>query len=71
MKIGNYVRTDKGEIGKLEDLKLNYTTGKRLVTYYTYREVKEFYIKQQKLEEENYRQYKEIGRLNNMKYEKI
>lgn len=41
MKVGEYVRTDKGEIGKLEDLKLEYTKGKRLVTYYTYREVKE------------------------------
>jgi len=41
MKIGYYVRTDKGEIGKLKELKLDYTTGKRLVTYYTYREVKE------------------------------
>ena len=41
MKVGDYVRTDIGEIGKLEDLKLEYTKGKRLVTYYTYREVKE------------------------------
>ena len=41
MKIGDYVRTDIGEIGKLEDLKLECTKGKRLVTYYTYREVKE------------------------------
>lgn len=41
IKVNDYVRTDKGEIGKLEDLKLEYTRGKRLVTYYTYREVKE------------------------------
>ena len=41
IKVNDYVRTDKGDIGKLEDLKLEYTKGKRLVTYYTYREVKE------------------------------
>ena len=44
MKVGDYVRTDKGEIGKLKELELDYTTGKRLVTYYTYREVKENFI---------------------------
>lgn len=44
MKIGDYVRTDKGEIGKLKELKLDYTKGKRLVTYYTYREVEENFI---------------------------
>ena len=44
MKVGDYVRTDKGEIGKLEELKLNYTKGKRLVTYYTTREVEESFV---------------------------
>ena len=44
MKVNDYVRTDKGEIGKLKELKLDYTKGKRLVTYYTYREVEENFI---------------------------
>lgn len=44
LNIGDYVRTNKGEIGKLKELKLNYTKGKRLVTYYKYREVEENYI---------------------------
>lgn len=44
MKVGDYVRTDEGEIGKLKELKLDYTKGKRLVTYYTYREVEENFI---------------------------
>ena len=29
LNVGDYVRTDKGEIGKLEELKLNYTKGKK------------------------------------------
>lgn len=44
MKVGDYVRTDKGEIGKLKELKLDYTTGKRLVNSYTTRTVKENYV---------------------------
>lgn len=44
MNIGDYVRTDKGQVGKLKELNLDYTTGKRLVTYYTYREVKENWV---------------------------
>lgn len=44
MKVGDYVRTNKGEIGKLKELKLNYTKGKRLVTYYTTREVEENFV---------------------------
>ncbi len=44
LKEGMYVRTDKGYISKIKELKKHYTKGKRLVDSYSTKEVVENYL---------------------------